>query len=533
MVATSVPAGFPAGSGDNEGRASSAREGVALTGTRIRNVVIVGGGTAGWMTAALLAKMFGETLAITLIESDKIGTVGVGEATIPPILTYNQALKLDENDFLKNAMGTIKLGIEFQDWGRLGDRYMHAFGGIGHHHGLSPFLHYFLRSKAHGSTDRLWDYSLNERAARAGKFGRLPGIEGTPLPGLNYAYHFDAGLYARYLRGFAERQGVVRWEGQIVDVRLRGSDGFVEGVVLDDGSVQEGDLFVDCSGFRGLLIGEAMETRYIDWSHWLPCDRAIAVQSENVGEPRPYTQSIAHKAGWQWRIPLQHRTGNGHVFSSRYISDDEATETLLTSLEGRAITDARVIRFTTGRREKFWTRNVVAIGLSSGFLEPLESTSIHLVQSAAVKLAMLFPDASFQPAFADEYNRQVIDEFDGIRDFIILHYHANQRTDAPMWRDCRDMPVPESLTRRIELFRQTGRIFREQNELFHEVGWMQVMMGQNIVPERYDHMADALPEAELTEFLANLKTIMAGAVSRLPSHAEFLAHNCAAVAEAA
>ena len=504
-----------------------------MSNGRIRKLVIVGGGTAGWMTAALLSKTFGDTLDITLVESDEIATVGVGEATIPPILTYNEALKLDENDFLKATGGTIKLGIEFHGWGRPGERYMHAFGGIGHHHGLSPFVHYFLRAKANGSSDRLWDYSLNERAARAGKFGRLPRIEGTPLAGLNYAYHFDAALYARYLRKVAERQGVVRREGKVVDVGLRATDGFVERLVMADGGVVDGEMFIDCSGFRALLIGDAMGVPYLDWSHWLPCDRAIAVQTENVGEPRPYTQSIAHQAGWQWRIPLQHRTGNGHVFSSRYIGDDDAAATLMANLEGRAITDPRVIRFTTGRRETFWTKNVVAIGLSSGFLEPLESTSIHLVQSAAVKLATLFPDAAFEPAYAAEYNRQVIAEYDGIRDFIILHYHANQRDDSAMWRDCREMAVPDSLARRIALFRETGRIFREQNELFHEVGWLQVMMGQNIEPERYDHMADALPDAELAEFLSNLKIIMAGAVSRLPSHGEFLARNCAAQSEAA
>ena len=506
---------------------------MALTGNRVRTLVIVGGGTAGWMTAALLAKTFGRTLSITLIESEAIGTVGVGEATIPPIQLYNQALGFDEDDFIRRTQGTIKLGIEFQGWGRPGDRYMHAFGGIGHHHGLSPFVHYFLRAKAAGSTDSLWDYSLNECAARAGKFARLERIEGTPLPGLNYAFHFDAGLYAKYLRAYAERAGVVRREGTIVDVSLGGSDGFIESVTLDDGVRIDGEMFVDCSGFRALLIGEALKTPYIDWSHWLPCDRAVAVQSENAGEPRPYTQSIAHRAGWQWRIPLQHRTGNGHVFASSHISEDEATSKLLENLEGRAITNPRVLRFTAGRRETFWTRNCVAIGLSSGFLEPLESTSIHLIQSAVVKLATLFPDREFNPAYGREYNRQVIDEIEGIRDFIIMHYHLNQRSGDDLWDSCREMAVPDSLARRIELFRETGRIFREQNELFHEVGWMQVMMGQNLIPERYDHMADALPEAELQEFLANLKTIMKGVVSRMSSHADFIARNCAAVPVAA
>ena len=493
-----------------------------MTQDRLRKLLIVGGGTAGWMAAALLSRMFGRTLAITLVESEEIGTIGVGEATIPPILTFNDALKIDEADFLRATQGTIKLGIQFNDWGRLGDSYMHAFGGIGHHHGLSPFVHYFLRARAAGRPDRLWDFSLNERAALAGKFGKRPGIEGTPLPGLNYAYHFDAGLYARYLRTMAERAGVVRCEGKVASVRLRGGDGFVEAVEMEGGEAIEADLFVDCTGMRSLLIGDALEVGYIDWGHWLPCDRAVAVQSENVAPPRPYTQSFAHQAGWQWRIPLQHRTGNGHVFSSQYLGDDEATQTLLDNLEGPAVTDPRVIKFRTGRREKFWDRNVVAIGLSSGFLEPLESTSIHLIQSAVVKLATLFPDARFDPTYAAEYNRQMIDEFEGIRDFIILHYHANQRDDAPMWRDCTAMAVPDSLTRRIQLFRQSGRIFREQNELFHEVGWMQVMIGQNIWPHRYDHMADALAEGELNEFLDNLKIIMDGAVSRLPDHAAYL-----------
>ena len=499
-----------------------------MTPNRIRNLVIVGGGTAGWMTAALFAKLFRDTLSITLIESEAIGTVGVGEATIPPIQTYNQALGFDENDFIRRTQGTIKLGIEFHDWGRIGDRYMHAFGGIGHHHSLSPFVHHFLRAKAAGSKDSLWDYSLNWLASRAGKFDRLDRIEGTPLAGLNYAFHFDASLYAKYLRAYAEQAGVVRREGKIVDVTLREPDGFIASVTMEDGVEIPGELFIDCSGFRGLLIGETLKTSYIDWTHWLPCDRAVAVQSDNVGEPRPYTQSIAHRAGWQWRIPLQHRTGNGHVFSSRHISEDEATAILLANIEGEPITDPRTLRFTIGRRERFWEKNCIAVGLSSGFLEPLESTSIHLIQSSIVKLATLFPDLSFDESYVDEYNRQVIDEIEGIRDFIILHYHANQRMDSDFWRECSQMSVPESLARRINLFRKTGRIFREQNELFHEVGWLQVMMGQNIVPARYDHMADALPEAELKDFLGNLKTIMNGVVGRLPSHAEFIARHCPA-----
>ncbi|NJC04274.1 tryptophan halogenase [Sphingomonas kaistensis] len=489
---------------------------------RISKVVIVGGGTAGWMSAALLGRTFGRTLDITLVESDEIGTVGVGEATIPPILVYNQALGIDEAEFLRETRGTIKLGIEFQNWGTLGHRYMHAFGDVGHYHGLSPFVHYFLRAKAAGLADRLGDYSLGERAAYAGRFGHLPRVPNTPLAGLNYAYHFDAGLYARYLRRIAEGHGVTRQEGLIQSVERDGESGHVQSVVLADGSRIEGELFLDCSGFRALLIGEAMGVDCQDWTHWLPADRAWAVPTENVGEPRPYTQSIAHQAGWQWRIPLQHRTGNGHVFASAFMGEDEARDVLLANLEGKPIAEPRLLKFTTGRRERFWEKNVVSIGLSSGFLEPLESTSIHLIQSAVVKLSTLFPDAGFDPAYADEFNRQMTAEFDGVRDFIILHYHANQRTDAPMWTACREMAVPDSLKDRIDLFRDTGRIFRHGRELFHEVGWLQVMLGQGIEPRRYDHMADALPQAELDAFLANLKTVMAGTVSRLPTHRQFL-----------
>jgi tryptophan halogenase len=500
---------------------------------RNRNLVIVGGGTAGWMTAALFSKMFGPTLSITLVESDAIATIGVGEATIPPIQIFNDALKFDENDFIRRTQGTIKLGIEFQDWGKLGDRYKHAFGSIGHPHGLSPFLHYYLRARKAGLGGSLWDYSLNDIAARSGKFTRLERIEGTPLPGLNYAYHFDAALYARFLRDYAERNGVARQEGKVVSVELNGQNGFIEALVLESGAKLTGDLFIDCSGFRALLIGETLGTGYVDWSEWLPCDRAIAVQSENVGAPRPYTQSMAHSAGWQWRIPLQHRTGNGHVFCSEHVSEDEATSVLLGNLEGAPITEPRTIRFKIGRREQFWVKNCVAIGLSSGFLEPLESTSIHLIQSSAVKLASLFPNADFDPVGIAEYNRQVITEVEGIRDFIITHYHANQRSDSPFWVACRNMAVPESLKRRIDLFRRTGRLFREQNELFHEVGWMQILMGQNIVPESYDHMADALPESELHQFLSDLRTLMNSAAARMPTHADWLARNCAAMPIAA
>ena len=485
---------------------------------RIKRLLILGGGTAGWMTAALLSKLFGEKLSITLVESDKISTIGVGEATIPLLHTFNQALGIDENRFIARTKGTIKLGIEFQGWGDPDSCYMHAFGGVGHHYGLSPFAHYYLRARANGSSDSLWDYSLNARAAYAGKFDRLPRIEGTPLTGLNYAYHFDAGLYAQFLRAYAEEKGVERIEGTVTSVERDGETGHVTSITLEGGASVSADFFIDCSGFRAIL---ADNDDFIDWSHWLPCDRAVACPSENVGPPRPYTQSIARAAGWQWRIPLQHRTGNGYVFSSAHVDDDTATRTLLDNLEGKALADPRVIRFRTGRRERLWDKNVVSIGLSGGFLEPLESTSIHLIQQGIIKLARLFPEAGDNGHNADEYNRQMGTEFDYIRDFIILHYYL-QRRDEPIWKACAAMDIPESLSRRIDLFRRNGRIFREQTELFQEVGWLQVMIGQGLWPERYDQMAEALPQEELDQFLSNLKIIMGGAVDKLPSHQQFI-----------
>ncbi len=493
---------------------------------RVENVVIVGGGTAGWITAALLIKILGNAIRVRLVESEQIGTVGVGEATIPPILTLNKALGLDEAEFLRETKGTIKLGIEFENWKGMGDCYMHTFGNIGKDFPFCSFHHFWTRGVHEGRDDSLWDYSLNYQAAKQNRFTHLERVERGNLQGIAYAYHFDAGLYAAFLRRFAERLGVVRTEGLIRDVTLDGESGFVESVTLDSGETISGDLFVDCSGFRGLLIEQQLNTGYEDWTHWLPCDRAVAVPCETVHPILPYTRSIAHHAGWQWRIPLQHRIGNGLVYCSRYYSEDEAAELLLGNLDGKALAEPRTLRFRTGRRNRQWVRNCVAVGLSSGFLEPLESTSIHLIQSAAIRLIKHFPHAGINDSEVAEYNRQSQMEWEYIRDFIILHYHLNERDDSPFWRECRRMEIPESLARRMRLFRDTGKIFREQDELFTEIGWQQVMIGQGLMPEDYHPLVNALNKEQLDEFLDNVRGIIDDTVPQLPTHEEFLARFC-------
>jgi tryptophan halogenase len=499
-----------------------------VTDRRIREVVVVGGGTAGWMATAALSKALGHQLRIRVVESDEIGIVGVGEATIPAIRLFNALAGIDEDEFVRATQATFKLGIEFHNWGKPGERYMHAFGQVGQSLGLLEFFQYWIRARRQGIGGPLWDYSLGATAARSGKFARMPRIPNTALEGITYAFHFDAGLYARYLRGVSESCGVERIEGKIVSVEQRPDDGFVRAVTLEDGRSIEGDLFIDCSGFRGLLIEQTLDAGFDDWSCWLPCDRAIAVPSANPDRLRPYTQAIAHGAGWQWRIPLQHRTGNGHVFCSEFMSEDEAAAILLASLEGAPLAEPRTLRFTAGMRRKFWDRNVVALGLSSGFLEPLESTSIHLVQNGIAKLLSLFPDKDFESSAIAEYNRKIAFDCERIRDFIVLHYFANQRTDSPFWARCREMEIPETLKTKLDLFRSTGRIFREHEELFVEIGWFQVLTGQNIVPDTYHPLADAITDAELEAFLADLKTLVTATAAKLPAHEEFIAARCAA-----
>ncbi|TXH70080.1 MAG: tryptophan 7-halogenase [Lysobacteraceae bacterium] len=496
---------------------------------RVTEVVIVGGGTAGWMTAAALAKILSPEYKVCLIESDEIGTVGVGEATIPMIKLYNNALELDENEFIRETKGSFKLGIEFVNWGRLGDSYIHGFGKIGQDLGLLPFYQYWLKMHQAGKAGGLDDYSINTLACRYDKF--IPAVTdrpNSPLADIAYAYHFDAGLYARYLRKYAEARGVRRIEGKIASVEQHPHSGFVEAVTLESGERVGGQLFVDCSGFRGLLIEQTLQTGYVDWTHWLPCDRAVAVQCTSGDTITPYTRSTAREAGWQWRIPLQHRVGNGYVFSSPHISEDEATAVLMRNLEGQPLTEPRVLRFVTGKRKKFWNKNVVAIGLSSGFMEPLESTSIHLIQSGIARLSAFFPHAGFDQVDIDEFNDHANFEFDKIRDFLILHYHATERDDTPMWNYCRTMSIPESLTRKIELFRSNGRVFREGNELFAEPSWVQVMYGQRIHPQSYHALVDVYSEAKIAEYMAGIRGVIANCVKVMPRHEAYIAKYCAA-----
>jgi tryptophan halogenase len=498
-----------------------------VSDSRIRDVVILGGGTAGWMAAAALSASMGDQLRIRLIESEQIGTVGVGEATIPALRLFNGLVGIDEDAFLRASQGTFKLGIEFLNWGRIGESYMHAFGQIGQSLDLIEFWQYWLRGRKEGVAENLGKYSFNENVARAGKFARLQRIPNSELEGIGYAFHFDASLYARFLRDISEKNGVIRTEGRIVKVNQDAESGFVRSLILESGEEIAGELFIDCSGFRAMLMEQTLDVGYVDWSHWLPCDHAIAVPTANSGPPRPFTQSIAHRAGWQWRIPLQHRTGNGCVFSSAYMSEDEARHILLNNVEGTPLADPRLIRFKTGMREKAWHRNVVALGLASGFIEPLESTSIHLVQNGIARLISHFPDRGFAQVNIDTYNRRIGYDYERIRDFIILHYTANQR-DEPFWRYLRDMDLPDSLSAKIELFKATGRIFREQEELFAEVGWFQVLVGQNIIPETYHPLADVLTQDELAGFLRDIRTIVSAPVPHLPSHGDFITRYCAA-----
>jgi tryptophan 7-halogenase len=505
-----------------------------MTGERLRSIVIVGGGTAGWMAAAALARTLEYPVSIELIESDDIGTVGVGEATVPHLRAFNESLRIDEVDFVRAVRGTFKLGIQFVDWGRIGDRYVHGFGSIGHDYRGLPFHQYWLKLHSQGKAHDLGDYSINTAAAPAGKFisGATDVPKNSPLSQVAYAYHFDAGLYARYLRRLAEAHGVKRTEGEVVDVTLRGEDGFIESVTLKSGARIRGDLFIDCSGFRGLLIEQTLKTGYEDWTHWLPCDRAVAVPSENAGAPAPYTRSTARPAGWQWRIPLQHRTGNGYVFSSQYVSEDEATATLLANLEGRALAEPRPLRFVTGRRKRMWSRNCVALGLASGFLEPLESTSIYLIQSGIARLIQMLPDRRMSTRLQDRYNAEATFEMERIRDFLILHYCATEREDSGFWKYCRDMPIPESLDNVIGLFRDSGRFYRNADEMFALTSWVQVMIGQHIMPAAYHPMVDLVPDADLVGLADSVRGVIASCVAAMPAHEQFIERCCRAPAAA-
>jgi tryptophan halogenase len=495
---------------------------------RIRSIAIVGGGTAGWMAAAALSHALPRSLcSITLVESAEIGTVGVGEATIPPIRLFNQVLGIDEHDFVRSTQATFKLGIQFVDWTRLGSRYFHQFGTHGVDFDMVPLHQHWLKLKLAGEETPLEDYSMAWAAAARGKFMPPATDPRSALSTYLHAYHFDASLYAAYLRRYAEAKGVTRVEGKIVDVVLRGEDGFIERVKLGDEASVEADLFLDCSGFRGLLIEQALKAGYENWSHWLPCDRALAVPSEQ-GELTPYTRSTALEAGWQWRIPLQHRVGNGYVYCSQFIGDDAAAARLLGNLETKPLMDPKPLRFVTGHRRKFWDKNCVAVGLSGGFLEPLESTSIHMIQTAITKLLELFPDRDFDPLVIQEYNKRTQIEYDRVRDFLVLHYHAIERDDAPLWQYTRTMPIPETLAYKMEHFRRYGRFVSEGYELFHTPSWLAVYIGQNVLPKRYDPLADARDVNEVRQRLAAIRRVIVSAAESMPTQREYIERYCKA-----
>lgn len=495
----------------------------------VKRVVIVGGGTAGWMAAAAASRFLNDgQREIVLVESDAIGTVGVGEATIPPILNFNARLGIDENEFVRATQATFKLGIEFVNWGNIGERYLHAFGSIGRDLEGVAFHQIWSKFRNRAPIGAIGDYSMAQVAALAGKFAPETADPASPLSQLRHAYHFDAGLYARFLRSFAEDGGVQRIEGRITRVQQDAETGYVISLLLGDGREVSGDLFIDCSGFRSLLLGETLGTGYQDWSHWLPCDRAIAAPSTRTAPLLPYTRSTALDAGWQWRIPLQHRTGNGHVFSSQFMGDDEAREILISNLDGDVCGEPRTIQFTAGVRDRLWDKNVVALGLAGGFIEPLESTSIHLIQTGISKLFWLFPDKQITDVERDEYNRLMSEQFSYIRDFIVLHYKATARDDTPFWRHVRDMKIPDSLAHKIELFREKGRVLRYDHDLFDIPSWVSVMIGQNILPDGYDTLTDALDEDRVLAALGQLAASYRAQAERLPSHSDYIEMRCKA-----
>lgn len=496
---------------------------------RIRSIVIVGGGTAGWMAAASLTRLLRPlNVRIELVESEEIGIVGVGEATIPPIIDFLRVLGIDENAMIRATQATFKLGITFQDWTRIGDRYIHPFGQTGFDIDGVPFSACWLKLRQMGRAAPLSDYCLQAVAAERGRFMRPVKAPNSPLADITYALHFDAALFARFLRRYSEARGVVRTEGRVEHVVQRPDDGFVEAITLDDGRRIEGDLFIDCSGFRGLLIEQALHTGYEDWSQWLPCNRAQAVPSERDGPPASHTLATARDAGWQWTIPLQHRTGNGYVYCSDFISDDAARQTLLSNLSGRALADPRLLTFTTGRRKMAWNKNVVALGLASGFLEPLESTSIHLVQRGLALLMKFFPNRRFEPADRDRYNKMIAFEFERVRDFLLLHYTTNARDDTPFWRHCQTIAHPDSLTEKLELFRANGRILREESELFPVQSWLYVYTGQAITPRGYDPRADMLENDQLASIFDNVRKVVSDCADAMALHQTFIEQTCKA-----
>ena len=496
----------------------------------VQSIAIVGGGTAGWMAAAALSKQLPKTIKITLVESDAIGTIGVGEATIPAIRRFNQILGIDEADFLKATGGTFKLGIEFVDWGARGQSYIHAFGMTGGRPELRPTHQYWLRMKALGAEVPGFDaYSLAATAAQTNRFLHPRDSRADPrAPELTYAFHFDASLYAQYLRGMAERAGVTRVEGRIASVDLESETGDIAAVSLDDGRTVTADLFVDCSGMRSLLLGDALGEPYEDWSQYLICDRAVAMPCANGPVLYNYTRAKACDAGWQWRIPLQHRFGNGYVYSSAHIGDEAAARSLRDNLEGVELDGPRFISFTPGKRRRTWVKNCVAIGLSSGFLEPLESTSIHLIHMGIRRLLSLFPARGVTDPLVRAYNQQSDLELRAIRDFIIAHYKITDREDTPFWRYVKHMDIPDSLRERLELFASGGLFFWDRDECFTEASWIQVLIGQGLPIEGYDMLADDVTPQWTSGYLKALADYHRDACARMPSHADFISGYCRA-----
>jgi tryptophan halogenase len=497
---------------------------------QFKEIVIVGGGSAGWMTAAALSSLLGpESVAITLVESEQIGTIGVGEATIPDIINFNRLLGIDEDEFMKATQATFKLGIEFVGWGRKDSVYIHPFGSHGVDMNGIDFHHYWLHSRAGGNARPIDDYSLCAVAANHDRFA-LPDPNPQRIGShIRYAYHFDATLYARYLRTYAEARGVRRLEGKVDKVLQSPESGYVTGLQLDNGQLVPGELFFDCTGFHALLMEKTFGIGYRDWSHWLPCDSALAVACAHAGPLHPYTRSTARPAGWQWRIPTQRRTGNGHIYSREFMSDDEAAAILVSHLDGEMAGSPRQIRFKAGHRDTFWHKNCIAIGLSAGFLEPLESTSLYLIQEGVSRFVALFPDASIPDVVRDEYNRHMRTEFEQVRDFIVLHYCATERDDTPFWDYCRNMSIPDSLRHKIALFEAAGRAFRHEDELFSRASWIAVFLGQGITPKAYDPIVYTLPQAVVQESLESMRQAMLNAVGGMATHQDFIRRYCPAV----
>ncbi|RYY76907.1 MAG: tryptophan 7-halogenase [Gammaproteobacteria bacterium] len=483
-------------------------------------IVIAGGGTAGWIAAAALSNQMGGILDITLVESQEIGTIGVGEATIPPMRTFHRLIGIDEQEFMRATNATFKLGIQFENWKQIGEKYFHSFGITGKQTLITDFIHFWLRGRELGIASEFGDYCLEFKAALMDRFSLTENAK------INYAFHLDAGRYANFLRQRAESRGVKRVEGKIAEVQQNPNSGFISLLKTESGEEIPGDLFLDCTGMRGLLIEQCLKTGFEEWGHWLPCDSAIALQTESIAPAVPYTKSIAHHAGWRWQIPLQHRVGNGLVFSSKYMSKDEALNMLLSSVDGKVLTEPNVIKFKTGRRKKSWNKNCIAVGLASGFLEPLESTSIHMIMTAITRLLLLFPHGEIKQSTIDEYNIQAESEYVKIRDFIILHYKATERSDSLFWQYCKDMEVPDELMHRMTLFKEAGKSFQVEGELFRLDSWTQVMLGQGIMPSTYHPIVGLMPAPDLKRFLSNIAADVDKNISMMSLHQDFVTTYC-------